>query len=83
MKVGKSYWSVSIRNESARNSMPNKEYQQKRRELRQQAATILGNKFEYATEKEALAAKKKLPKNIRQWTEVSETWPVSLGLGWC
>lgn len=83
MKVGKSYWEVTIRNEAARKSMPNKEYQQARRELRQQAAQVLGNRFEFATEKEAMAAKKKLPKEMQGWVEVAETWPVSLGLGWC
>lgn len=83
MKVGKSYWMLSIRNESARNSMHYKEYQQICREIRQEVAKVLGNKFEFSTEKEAELAKKKLPAHTLKWVKVAESFPVSLGLGWC
>ena len=83
MKVGKSYWLLSIRNEALRNAMPNKEYQQMAREIRLEVSKILGNRFEFATEKEALNAKKKLPKRAQEWAVVRESFPVSLGLGWC
>jgi hypothetical protein len=82
MIVGKSYWLVSIRSEAAETSMPKKEYMEMRKALRSKASIILNNKFEYRTEKEALAAQKKLPKEMRSWAQVRESFPVSLGLGW-
>ena len=82
MIVGKSYWGVSIRNAAAETSMPKKEYMEMRKALRSKASIILNNKFEYKTEKEALAAKKKLPKELQSWVQINESFPVSLGLGW-
>lgn len=82
MVIGKSYWSLSIRDIKLSETMPKAEYRARQKELRTEAAKILGNKFEYATETEALAAKKKLPKHIQPWAQVCEAFPVSLGLGW-
>ena len=82
MKVGKSYWAVSISNEALRTSMPKKEYLQMQKALRSQASIILNNRFEYTTQKEALAAQKKLPNELQSWVQVRESFPVSLGLGW-
>jgi hypothetical protein len=82
MNIGKSYWAVSIRNKAAETSMPRKEYSEMRRALRAEASIVLNNKFEYRTEKEALAAKKKLPKELQSWVQINESFPVSLGLGW-
>ena len=82
MKVGKSYWAVSISNESLRTSMPKKEYLEMQKALRSKASSILNNRFEYKTQKEALAAQKKLPKELQSWVQVRESFPVSLGLGW-
>jgi hypothetical protein len=82
MKIGKSYWAISIRNKTAETSMPRKEYSEMRRALRAKASIVLDNKFEYRTEKEALAAKKKLPKELQSWVQINESFPVSLGLGW-
>jgi hypothetical protein len=82
MTIGKSYWAVSISNETIRTSMPNKEYREMQRAVRAKASSILGNRFEFKTQKEALAAQKKLPKDIQQWVQVRESFPVSLGLGW-
>ena len=82
MIVGKSYWLVSIRNKAAETSMPKKEYMDMRKALRAKASIVLDNRFEYRTEKEALAAKKKLPKELQSWAQINESFPVSLGLGW-
>jgi hypothetical protein len=82
MSIGKSYWAVSISNEALRTSMPKKEYLQMQKALRSQASSILNNRFEYKTKKEALAAQKKLPKEMQSWVQVRESFPVSLGLGW-
>jgi hypothetical protein len=83
MKTGKSYWAISFRNESTRKVTPWQDYQKAQRDLRKEAAQIIGNSMEYKTEKEALAAKAKLPKHLKEWAEVNEQIPVSLGLGWC
>lgn len=83
IKYGKSYWTIMIRNELHRESMPNKDYQEKRREIRSQIESIIGKKFEFSTEKEALSVKSKIPSHLHDWVKVSETIPVSLGLGWC
>ena len=82
MKVGKSYWAVSISNETARTSMPKKEYLEMQKALRSKASSILNNRFEYKTQKEALEAQNKLPKELQSWVQVRESFPVSLGLGW-
>jgi hypothetical protein len=82
MIVGKSYWAVSISNEALRTSMPKKEYLEMQKALRSKASSILNNRFEYKTQKEALAAQKKLPKELQSWVQVRESFPVSLGLGW-
>jgi hypothetical protein len=82
MSIGKSYWAVSISNETVRTSMPNKEYRELQRTFRTKASSILNNRFEYKTQKEALAAQKKLPKEMQSWVQVRESFPVSLGLGW-
>jgi hypothetical protein len=79
MNIGKSYWAVSIKNKAAETSMPRKEYSEMRRALRAEASIVLNNKFEYRTEKEALAAKKKLPKELQSWVQINESFPVSLG----
>lgn len=83
MKIGKPYWAMRIRNDALRQSVPMIEYKQARKEMQAAAAKILGNRFEYATEKQALAAKNKLPKEMHEWVEIAESYPVSLGLGWC
>ena len=82
MSIGKSYWAVSISNETVRTSMPNKEYREMQRAFRAKASSTLNNRFEYKTKKEALAAQKKLPKEMQSWVQVRESFPVSLGLGW-
>lgn len=82
MSISKSYWVISISNETIRNSMPNKEYRELQKAFRAKASSILNNRFEYKTEKEALAAQKKLPKEMQSWVQVRESFPVSLGLGW-
>jgi hypothetical protein len=78
----KSYFAVSIKNEAARTSMPAKEYREMQKAVRTKASSILNNRFEYKTKAEALAAKKKLPKDVQPWAQVAEYFPVSLGLGW-
>ena len=83
MKVGKPYWEIKIRKDSDLNSMPWKEYQPLQKAKRAEAAKILGNRFEFATEKQAIAAKKKLPEHLQEWAEIRELLPISLGLGWC
>lgn len=82
MRVGKPYWAVNIQNEALRDSMPLPEYRTLRKEKWAAAAKILGNRFEFATEKQAAAAKKKLPTGLQEWSSIVERVPVSLGLGW-
>jgi len=83
MKVGKSYWAIKIRKDSDLNSMPWKEYRPLQKAKWLEAAKILGNRFEFATEKQAIAAKNKLPEHLQEWVEIRELFPISLGLGWC
>lgn len=82
MQVGKPYWAVRIQNEALRRSMPAAEYRALRKEKWAAAAKILGNRFEFATEKQAAAAKKKLPTELQGWASIAELLPISLGLGW-
>lgn len=82
MTIGKSYWLISIRNDKLVDTMPRIEYREMQKALRSKASSILGNKFEFKTKKEALAAQKKLPKEMQGWIQVRESFPVSLGLSW-
>jgi hypothetical protein len=77
MNIGKSYWAVSIRNKAAETSMPRKEYSEMRKPC-EPRHLVLNNKFEYRTEKEALAAKKKLPKELQSWVQINESFPAAL-----
>ena len=83
MKVGKPYWSIKIRNDDLLGSLPSKEYHKLRKEKQAEAAKLLGNQFDFATEKQATAAVKKLPEQFKDWVQVRELTPISLGLGWC
>jgi hypothetical protein len=83
MNIGKSYWAVSIRQQSVLRPQCREKSTQKCVEpCAAEASIVLNNKFEYRTEKEALAAKKKLPKELQSWVQINESFPVSLGLGW-
>ena len=42
----------------------------------------LDNRMDYPSEKQALAAIKKVPKDLRQYAVARECISVSLGLGW-
>lgn len=83
MKVLKSVWTVSIRNHNEAKRLPVLEYRARQKEYRAIAKTVLNNKFDYITEKEALTAFRKLPNDVQQWVEINECFPISLGLGWC
>jgi hypothetical protein len=81
MKIGKSYWAVSIRNKTAETSMPRKEYSEMRRALRAKASIVLDN-LSTEQKKRRLRQKRNCPKNFNQAGSVNESFPVSLGLGW-
>jgi len=83
MKTGKPYWSLRIDNASLKQSMPNQEYKDLRKKIYAEISALLSNQFDFATEAEAKAARKKLSKPLQQWVAVRELTPISLGLGWC
>lgn len=83
MKIPKSVWTVSIRNHNEAERMPVVEYRERQKEYRTIAKSVLNNKFDYKTEKEALTAFRKLPQDVQQWVEINECFPINMGLGWC
>lgn len=82
IKHGKTYWTLSVRNFKLKAEMPASEYKANLERVRKEIkATVKTHDF--ATEQQAKEALSKLPKASRQWVQIAEATPISLGLGWC
>jgi len=91
MKVGKSYWSVSVSQDKVWKEVALTEPQNNTRSnvmskcklIRAELKLQLNGKTEYATEIEARKAFAKLDQETAKYVDVNENFPVNLGLGWC
>jgi hypothetical protein len=91
MKIGKSYWSVSVSQDKVWNDVAVTEphnnnrtnVMQKCKLIRADIKLQLNGKTEYATEIEARKAFAKLDQETAKFVDVNENFPVNLGLGWC
>ena len=91
MKIGKSYWSVSVSQDKVWAEVALTEPQNNNRKyVIQKCISIskniklqLNGKTEYATEIEARKAVEKLDEEIVKYVDINENFPVNLGLGWC
>ena len=90
MKLGKSYWSISINQDKVWDDLVLTKKDSTRRDLMLMSKYIrisikaqLNEKLDYSTEAEAKEACAKLDSATRKFVSIYETTPVSLGLGWC
>lgn len=87
MKLGKSYWSLTVKSEQVKQQLCTdrsaKNVRSNCEAIRTSMKFQLNNKLDYATEAEADQAHAKLDEVTRRFVMVCETTPVNLGLGWC
>jgi len=92
MKIGKSYWSISVSQDkvweevalTAPQTGIRANVMHKCKLIRADIKSQLnGGKTEFDTEIEARKAFEKLDKETSKYVSVNENFPVNLGLGWC
>jgi len=82
IKHGKTYWTLSVRNFKLKAEMPASDYKAALERVRKEIKTVIKT-HDFATKQQAKDALAKLSKQSRQWVQIDEATPVSLGLGWC
>lgn len=82
IKHGKTYWTLSVRNYKLKQTMSAQEYKAALERVRKEIKTTLKT-HDFATKQQAEEALSKLQKQSRNFVQIDEATPVSLGLGWC
>jgi ribonuclease D len=82
IKHGKTYWTLSVRNLKLKSEMPASEYKANLERVRKEIKDVIKT-HDFATKQQAKNALNKLSKQNRNFVQIDEATPVSLGLGWC